>query len=110
MTIPILFEDGEALVIAKPAGLPIERPRAGGPSLEDHLAELRLGFQRADRLIQFAPYQCRVGADRFQRPRDDPFRLAPPRRGEGLLVKRRSKGTPYRRRRGTPFSDMMPVS
>ena len=27
-----------------------------------------------------------------------------------LLVKRRSKGTPYRRRRGTPFSDMMPVS
>ncbi|WP_255247174.1 hypothetical protein [Sphingopyxis sp. GW247-27LB] len=25
-------------------------------------------------------------------------------------VKRRSKGTPYRRRRGTPFSDMMPVS
>lgn len=27
-----------------------------------------------------------------------------------LAVKRRSKGTPYRRRRGTPFSDMMPVS
>ena len=25
-------------------------------------------------------------------------------------VKRRSKGTPYRRRRGTPFSDMMLVS
>ena len=45
-TIPILFEDGEALVIDKPAGLPIERPRAGGPSLEDHLEELKLGFQR----------------------------------------------------------------
>ncbi len=44
--IDILFEDGEALVIDKPAGLPIERPRAGGPSLEDHLATLRLGFQR----------------------------------------------------------------
>lgn len=44
--IPILFEDGEALVIDKPAGLPIERPRAGGRSLDDHLAELRLGFQR----------------------------------------------------------------
>ncbi len=44
--IPILFEDGEALVIDKPAGLPIERPRAGGRSLEDHLSELRLGFQR----------------------------------------------------------------
>jgi len=46
MDIPILFEDGEALVIDKPGGLPIERPRAGGPSLEDRLDELRLGFQR----------------------------------------------------------------
>jgi tRNA pseudouridine32 synthase/23S rRNA pseudouridine746 synthase len=45
--IPILFEDGEALVIDKPAGLPIERPRAGGASLEDHLEALKLGFQRA---------------------------------------------------------------
>ena len=44
--IKILFEDGEALVIDKPAGLPIERPRAGGRSLEDHLEELKLGFQR----------------------------------------------------------------
>lgn len=44
--IPILFEDGEALVIDKPAGLPIERPRAGGRSLEIHLEELKLGFQR----------------------------------------------------------------
>ena len=46
MSIPILFEDGEALVIDKPGGLPIERPRAGGPSLEDYLDDLRLGFQR----------------------------------------------------------------
>jgi tRNA pseudouridine32 synthase/23S rRNA pseudouridine746 synthase len=46
MHIPILYEDGEALVIDKPGGLPIERPRAGGPSLEDHLDDLRLGFQR----------------------------------------------------------------
>jgi tRNA pseudouridine32 synthase/23S rRNA pseudouridine746 synthase len=45
--IPILFEDGEALVIDKPAGLPIERPRAGGHCLEDRLDELKLGFQRA---------------------------------------------------------------
>jgi len=43
----ILYEDGEALVINKPGGLPIERPRKGGPSLEDHLDELKLGFQRA---------------------------------------------------------------
>ena len=45
--IPILFEDGEALVIDKPAGLPIERPRAGGRSLEDRASELRLGFARS---------------------------------------------------------------
>ncbi|GGY99986.1 RluA family pseudouridine synthase [Novosphingobium colocasiae] len=45
--IPILFEDGEALVIDKPAGLPLDRPRAGGRSLDDHLEDLRLGFQRS---------------------------------------------------------------
>jgi tRNA pseudouridine32 synthase/23S rRNA pseudouridine746 synthase len=44
--IPVLFEDAEALVIDKPGGLPIERPRAGGPALADRLPELRLGFQR----------------------------------------------------------------
>lgn len=45
--IPVLFEDGEALVIDKPAGLPIERPRAGGACLEDRAAEFRLGFARS---------------------------------------------------------------
>jgi tRNA pseudouridine32 synthase/23S rRNA pseudouridine746 synthase len=44
--IPILFEDGEALVIDKPGGLPMDRPRKGGPSLDDRLDELKLGFQR----------------------------------------------------------------
>lgn len=43
----ILFEDGEALVINKPAGLPIDRPRRGGECLEDHLEQLKLGFERA---------------------------------------------------------------
>jgi tRNA pseudouridine32 synthase/23S rRNA pseudouridine746 synthase len=43
----ILFEDAEALVIDKPGGLPLDRPRAGGPSLEDRVDELRLGFQRS---------------------------------------------------------------
>jgi len=42
----ILFEDGEALVIDKPAGLPLDRPRAGGEALEDHLDALRFGFVR----------------------------------------------------------------
>jgi tRNA pseudouridine32 synthase/23S rRNA pseudouridine746 synthase len=44
--IDILYEDGEALVIDKPAGLPLDRPRAGGPSLEDELPWLKLGFAR----------------------------------------------------------------
>ena len=44
--LPILFEDGEALVIDKPAGLPVDPPRAGGLSLAARLGELRLGFQR----------------------------------------------------------------
>ena len=42
----VLFEDAEALVIDKPAGLPIDRPRAGGVSLDDYLDALRFGFQR----------------------------------------------------------------
>ena len=46
MTIDILYEDAEALVIDKPAGLPIDRPRKGGECLEDHLEQLKLGFQR----------------------------------------------------------------
>lgn len=46
MTPPILYEDGEALVIDKPAGLPVDRPRKGGMCLEDHLDALKLGFQR----------------------------------------------------------------
>lgn len=44
--LPILYEDAEALVIDKPGGLPLDRPRAGGPALENRLDELRLGFQR----------------------------------------------------------------
>ena len=46
MTIPILYEDGEALVIDKPGGLPLDQPRRGGASLADRLTDLRFGFQR----------------------------------------------------------------
>ena len=47
MTTPVIvFEDGEGLVIDKPAGLAVDQPRAGGPSLTDHLDALKLGFQR----------------------------------------------------------------
>lgn len=46
MNIDILFEDAEALVIDKPAGLPVDRPKRGGPALWDHIEQLKLGFQR----------------------------------------------------------------
>ena len=46
MTLPILYEDAEALVIDKPAGLPLDPPRSGGVSLVNHLEALKLGFQR----------------------------------------------------------------
>ena len=41
-----LFIDGEAIVLDKPAGLPVDPPRDGGLSLENHLASLTFGFQR----------------------------------------------------------------
>ena len=42
----VLFLDGEALVIDKPAGLPVDPPRDGGLSLENHLDQLAFGFRR----------------------------------------------------------------
>ncbi len=42
----VLFIDGEALVIDKPAGLPVDRPRDRSESLEDLLGELTFGFMR----------------------------------------------------------------
>ncbi len=42
----VLFLDGEALVIDKPAGMPVDPPRDGGLSLENHLSTLTFGFHR----------------------------------------------------------------
>lgn len=42
----VLFMDGEAILLDKPAGLPVDRPRDGSLSLENHLASLTFGFQR----------------------------------------------------------------
>lgn len=41
----ILFIDGEAIVIDKPAGLPVDTPRRGGESIVSRLDELRAGFR-----------------------------------------------------------------
>ena len=42
----ILFIDAEAIVLDKPAGLPVDAPRDGSISLENHLQGLTFGFQR----------------------------------------------------------------
>ena len=42
----VLFIDAEALVLDKPAGLPVDRPRRGGESIASRIAELKCGFQR----------------------------------------------------------------
>ena len=42
----ILHVDGDAIVIDKPAGLPVDTPRRGGDSLVERLDELKLGFKR----------------------------------------------------------------
>ena len=49
--LPILFEDADALVIDKPAGLDVTTPRRGGPSVEATLGSLRLGFARAPTIM-----------------------------------------------------------
>jgi tRNA pseudouridine32 synthase/23S rRNA pseudouridine746 synthase len=41
-----LFTDAEAIVIDKPAGLPVDTPRRGGDSIVSRLDELRFGFRR----------------------------------------------------------------
>ena len=42
----VLFIDGEAIVIDKPAGLPVDTPKAGGDSIASLLDQLKFGFQR----------------------------------------------------------------
>ncbi len=46
LTDHVLFIDGEALILDKPAGLPVDAPRDGSMSLENHLSSLTFGFQR----------------------------------------------------------------
>ena len=42
----ILFLDGEAIVLDKPSGLPVDSPRDRSPSVESMLGELTFGFHR----------------------------------------------------------------
>ena len=47
----VLFIDGEALVIDKPAGLPVDPPRDGSLSLENHMESLKFGFRRVPHAV-----------------------------------------------------------
>ncbi|WP_188064973.1 RluA family pseudouridine synthase [Sphingobium sp. KCTC 72723] len=42
----VLFIDGEAIILDKPAGLPVDAPRDGSIALENHLQSLTFGFAR----------------------------------------------------------------
>ncbi|HEY6048091.1 MAG TPA: RNA pseudouridine synthase [Sphingomicrobium sp.] len=42
----VLYIDAEALVIDKPAGLPVDAPRRGGESIASRVDELGFGFKR----------------------------------------------------------------
>ena len=42
----VLFIDAEALVLDKPAGLPVDTPRRGGNAIATRLDELKCGFKR----------------------------------------------------------------
>ncbi len=47
----ILFIDAEALVIDKPAGLPVDRPKDGTTALADLVDDLRFGFARPPGIV-----------------------------------------------------------
>lgn len=42
----VIFIDGEAIIIDKPQGLPVDPPRDGSLSLENHVEGLKFGFKR----------------------------------------------------------------
>ena len=60
----ILYIDAEAIVLDKPAGLPVDAPRRGGESIASRLDELRCGFKRTPtpmhRLDQDKPIRMHV--------------------------------------------------
>ena len=47
----ILYFDSEALIVDKPAGLPVDAPRDGGLSVDNHLQALMLGYREWPRAV-----------------------------------------------------------
>jgi tRNA pseudouridine32 synthase/23S rRNA pseudouridine746 synthase len=97
----MLFIDGEAIVLDKPAGLPVDRPKAGGDSVSARVGELKFGFQRPpvpmhrlDRdtsgclLLARNPKSAKAFAEAFERGAVEKTYLAVVERkldGEGLI-------------------------
>lgn len=42
----VIFIDGEAIIVDKPSGMPVDEPRSGKMSVQNHLESLTFGFQR----------------------------------------------------------------
>lgn len=47
----VLYLDSEALIVDKPAGLPVDAPRDGSLSVENHLQSLMLGYREWPRAV-----------------------------------------------------------
>jgi tRNA pseudouridine32 synthase / 23S rRNA pseudouridine746 synthase len=47
----VLFIDGEAIVLDKPGGLAVDRPRDRAPSVEDAVKSLTFGFRRPPSIV-----------------------------------------------------------
>ena len=47
----VIFIDAEAMVLDKPAGLPVTQVRDGSLSVENYLDSLRFGFQRPPSVV-----------------------------------------------------------
>lgn len=47
----VLYLDSEALIVDKPAGLPVDPPRDGSLSVENHLQALMLGYREWPRAV-----------------------------------------------------------
>lgn len=47
----VLFIDAEAIILDKPAGLPVTEGRDGALAVENHLGSLRFGFQRQPTIV-----------------------------------------------------------
>ncbi len=64
-----------------------DQARPGEDKFDTHFdLSVTLGLQLADRVLQILLNECGVGADRFQRAGNDPLRLVPPCRGEGVFL------------------------